>query len=86
MEFEVNLQKSIHTSDYEVFLRLLRRVRAEAGLTQAELAQRLGQTQSFVSKVERGERRLDVVELRWWCRAMGISLTEFVDRFDRELG
>lgn len=86
MKFEVNLQKSIHTSDYEVFLRILRRVRAEAGLTQSELAQRLGQTQSFVSKVERGERRLDVVELRWWCRAMGVPLVEFVDRFERELG
>ncbi len=86
MEFEVNLQKSIHTSDYEVFLRLLRRVRAEAGLTQSELAQRLGQTQSFVSKVERGERRLDVVELRWFCDAMGVPLVEFVDRFERELG
>ncbi len=86
MEFEVNLQKSIHTSDYEVFLRLLRRVRAEAGLTQSELAQRLGQTQSFVSKCERGERRLDVVELRWFCDAMGVPLVEFVDRFERELG
>jgi len=50
------------------FLQRLRRARKEAGLTQAEVAKRLGRTQSFVTKAERGERRLDVVELRAFAR------------------
>jgi transcriptional regulator with XRE-family HTH domain len=64
---------------------LLRQVRAEAGLRQADLAQRLGQPQSFVSKYESGERRLDVLELRTICLAIGISLEEFAARLERSL-
>lgn len=79
------MQKSIHSRDYEVFLSLLRRTRVEAGLTQVALAEKLGQTQSFVSKVERGERRLDVVELRWWCLELGVPLGEFMRGLEEEL-
>lgn len=80
------MPKSVDRSEYDVFLQLLRRARDEAGMTQVQLADRLEQTQSFVSKVERGERRLDVVELRWWCGAMGLSLSDFVGRLEQELG
>lgn len=62
---------------------LLRQIRAEAGLRQSDLAQRLGQPQSFVSKYESGERRLDLLEIRDICTAVGISLQEFVRRFER---
>lgn len=72
------MRKSIHTPEYARFLALLRGARVAAGLTQGELAERLGATQSFVSKVERGERRLDVLELRSFCWAMGTSLSAFV--------
>ena len=47
----------------------LKKAREEAGLTQAQLALRIGETQTFVSKCERGERRIDVIELRAFCRA-----------------
>jgi transcriptional regulator with XRE-family HTH domain len=77
------MEKSIFTEDYLVFLRCLREARARAGLTQAGLAERLGQTQSWVSKCERGERRLDVVELRAFCQAMEVSLPGFMERFER---
>lgn len=60
---------------------LLRRVREEAKLTQAQLAQRLGQTQSYVSKCENGEQRLDLVELEDVCKAIGLPLAEFVRRY-----
>ncbi len=80
------MPKSVDRSEYDVFLKLLRRARDEAGLTQVQLADRLAQTQSFVSKVERGERRLDVVELRWWCGAMSLSLSDFAARLEQELG
>ena len=63
---------------------LLREVRTEKGLTQVELAERLNEPQSFVSKYESGERRLDVLELREVCAALKISLTEFVGRLERE--
>ena len=72
------MPKSVFTDDYAVFVRHLREAREGAGLTQEQLAARLGLGQSFVSKVERGERRLDVVELGAVCAALGVSLVEFV--------
>ncbi|HUS47321.1 MAG TPA: helix-turn-helix transcriptional regulator [Phycisphaerae bacterium] len=64
---------------------LLRRVRLEAGLRQQDLAKLLGVPQSFVSKYESGERRLDLVEIRQICRAMGMSLSRFVRMFEESL-
>jgi transcriptional regulator with XRE-family HTH domain len=61
---------------------LLRQIRMEAGLRQDDLAGRLKQSQSFVSKYESGERRLDLLELQQICRAVGLSLNEFVQRFE----
>lgn len=63
-------------------VRLVRDLRLEAGVTQVELARRLGVDQSLVSKVERRERRLDVAELRRVCSALGVSLGEFVTRLE----
>lgn len=60
---------------------LLRQVRVEAGLTQAAVAKSIGQTQSYVSKYEQGEQRLDLLELEAVCNAVGVPLTEFVRRF-----
>ena len=79
------MEKSIYLPEYAVFLRQLRACRQAAGLTQAELAARLGATQSFVSKCERGERRLDVVELRAFCQALGVGLSEFTQEFEQSL-
>jgi transcriptional regulator with XRE-family HTH domain len=66
------------------FLSLLRQARLDAGLRQADLARKLGEPQSFVSKYESGERRLDLLELREICAALGLSLTEFVRRLEGE--
>ncbi len=79
------MEKSIHSRDYAVVLRLLKATRQRKGVTQQQLAARLGQTQSFVSKCERGERRLDVVELRTFCRALGWTLSRFVQELETEL-
>lgn len=79
------MQKSVHNPEYAVFLSLLRRARMEAGLSQVDLAERLQETQSFVSKCERGERRIDIIELRLFCSAIGVTLTEFTARIEREL-
>lgn len=60
---------------------LLRQVRQRANLTQSQLAEMVGQTQSYVSKYENGEQRLDLVELEAVCKAVGISLTDFVEQY-----
>lgn len=56
------MRKSIYNSDYNSFLTLLIKARKEIGLTQSELAAKLNKPQSFVSKYESGERRIDVIE------------------------
>jgi transcriptional regulator with XRE-family HTH domain len=78
--------KSIHSGDYKVFLAVLRHARERARLTQEEVAKRLGGTQTFVSKCERGERRLDLLELKDVCDGLGIDLVDLVRRFDEALG
>ncbi len=74
--------KSTFTRDNTIFLELLRKEREDAGVTQVELAKRLRQTQSYVSRSERGERRLDLVETRWYCQGIGISLAQFSEKFE----
>ena len=66
-------------------LALLREVRLDAKLRQVDLAERMGQPQSFVSKCESGERRLDILELRSLCKAVGIPLEQFVARLEQRL-
>ena len=66
------------------FLRLLRRVRIEAKVTQAQLAKSLGVTQGRISKYEQGERRVDLLELKVVCDALGLRLADFVERFEAE--
>lgn len=68
--------KSIHDQRYIETVALLRRARESTGITQRELARRLGRPQSYVSKVETCERRLDYVELLELCRAIGVALDE----------
>ena len=77
--------KTIHSTEYADFLRLLRQFREKQGLTQEQLAKRLDTTQSFISKCERGERRIDALELRAFCRAMGVSMTAFVAELEEVL-
>jgi len=60
---------------------LLRQVRLDANITQLQLAEKIEQTQSYVSKYESGEQRLDLIELETVCEAVGISLTDFVERY-----
>ncbi len=78
------MRKSIHSSEQRRLESLLRAVRDEAGLRQVDVAKRLGRPQSFVSKYEAGERRLDLVELQTVCHALGITLADFVGRFERD--
>jgi transcriptional regulator with XRE-family HTH domain len=79
------MQKSLHSTQQQVLLALLRRVRFDRLLTQHELAERIGMSQSDISKVERGVRRLDVVELRAWVMGLGLSLGDFISELEAEI-
>lgn len=80
------MDKSIHTEEYAALLALLREARQAANLTQVQLAERLGQSQSFVTKVETGDRRLDLIQLRTICLALGTTLPAFVEKLEQRLG
>lgn len=68
--------KSIYTDDYINIISVLRSTRINKNITQAEMAKLLNTTQSFVSKVENRERRLDVIELLSWIDALGVSVSD----------
>src|SRR4051812_3047629 len=67
------MRKSTHTPEYAALRTRLAALRAGAGLSQRGLAERLSVPHSWVAKVESGERRIDLVEFGWFCRACGVS-------------
>lgn len=77
--------KSIGTPEQKKLLVLLRQIRLDAGLRQEDLAQLLGKPQPYVSRYESGERRLDILELREVCRAVGVKLADFARDFEKSL-
>lgn len=77
--------KSLHTNQNEVFLSMLRRLRHAQRLRQSDLATRLGRGQATVSKVERGVRRLDVIELRAWLAALDVDFLDFMYELSSKL-
>ncbi|HUS59168.1 MAG TPA: helix-turn-helix transcriptional regulator [Planctomycetota bacterium] len=79
------MEKTIYSAQEKILRNLLRQIRLDANLRQADLAQRLNEPQSFISKYESGERRLDIIELRNVCSSLGISLVDLVKRFERAL-
>ena len=67
------MPKSVFTDAYASFLEVLIAARKGAGVTQIELGERLGKPQTFVSRFERGARRLDVIEVYAIARALNIE-------------
>lgn len=78
------MSKSVFSDRYEQFRTLLVNARTTARVTQKELAKKLGRPQSYVSKYERGERRLDVVELLDIARALGINPSKVIQQLEGE--
>lgn len=70
------MPKTIYRHEHAVLLSLLKKYRNEAGLTQVQCSKALGRPQSFMSDVESGTRRLDVVQVRDLCKVLGITLTK----------
>ena len=69
----------------EQLQRILRELRVDRGLRQIDVARAVKRHQSFVSKYETGERRLDILEIREVCGALGISLASFAKLLERAL-
>lgn len=76
------MYKTTHSRHYRVFLQTLIDVRVEKGITQVDLARTLNESQSWISKCERGVRRLDLVEVGLWCAALKVGLGTFVRRYE----
>jgi len=68
------------SDDYREMLRLLKEARKKKGLTQVEVAEALGWGQSLVSKIERGEIRIDPIELRRFAELYGVELSDLVPK------
>ena len=79
------MDKSVHSPEYACFLRQLKRAREAAGLSQTEVAARLKEPQSWVSRVETGETRMHVIELRAYCLAIGLEPSEFMTALEASL-
>lgn len=77
------MSKSVYSAQYKRLLRLLVSAREERGLTQVHVARAIGKPQSFVSKAESGERRLDIVELLQILDALRADPIEFVRSYLR---
>ncbi len=75
----------MHTASYRCFLEVLKSAREAAGLSQREFAKKLGVYHQYVNKCETGERQLNLVELREWCAALEVPLSQFVMTWEQAL-
>lgn len=82
---KLGMEKSVFTEEYQALVRLLVEQRKSAGLTQEELARRLRKPQSFVSKYENGQRRLDIVEFLAIANALDADPHPIVEKVRRGL-
>ncbi|QNN68768.1 helix-turn-helix domain-containing protein [Thermomonas carbonis] len=74
--------KSIYQDAYQSLLTLLVEARNTSGLTQQQVADKLGRPQSFISKIENGDRRLDVIEFLEICRLLDTDPHALLKRID----
>ncbi|QVI85618.1 helix-turn-helix domain-containing protein [Pseudomonas viridiflava] len=79
------MTKAIYRREHVIFLQVLKRMRVESGMTQAQCSAALRRPQSFMSDVERGVRRLDTVQLRDLCQVLGKDLISFAKSFEQAL-
>lgn len=79
------MTKAIYRREHVIFVQVLKRMRVESGMTQAQCSAALGRPQSFMSDVERGVRRLDTVQLRDLCLVLRSDLTSFSAVYEHAL-
>ncbi|WP_395642646.1 helix-turn-helix domain-containing protein [Rudaea sp.] len=79
------MPKSIYNVQYRAMLELLKQQREASGVLQADLGKRLKIAQSSISRIESGDRRIDPIELRNYCLAIGLDFPTFVGRLEEKL-
>lgn len=72
------MPRAIYTKDHRKIVARLKKARFEVGLGQVEVAKKLGKTQSYLSKIESGQRRFDVLQLKEFAKLYKKSLDYFV--------
>ena len=72
------MEKTIHQQEYRQIVEKLKKARKEAGFTQIQVSQKLSKPQSYISKVEAGEQRIDVIELKIFADLYRKSLNFFI--------
>jgi len=73
------------SSQEEILLKILKNIRTVTGMSQRDLMQKLERPQSYISKYETGERRLDLLELKELCDACGIKLVDVAQQVEDEI-
>lgn len=79
------MQKSIHQTRYHIMIALLRQKRELAGITQIQLSNKLGVSQTIISKIETCERRIDVIELIDICNVINVSFVDFFNELNKKI-
>lgn len=74
------MSKIIYSEDHKFLTEQLKKARIEAGFDQKKAAEQLGKTQSYISKIESGQRRVDVVQLKEFAKAYKKSLDFFIKK------
>ena len=74
------MSKTIYSKDHKFLTEQLKKARLEAGLNQEKVAELLGKTQSYISKIEAGQRRIDVIQLKEFAKTYKKSLDYFIKK------
>lgn len=79
------MAKSIYDINHQILCDLLYRLRLNSGLKQSDLANKLNVPQSYISKIENCQRRVDIIELKNICKVYDLTLIEFIQKYEEEL-
>lgn len=72
------MTKSLYSNDHKHLVEQLKKARKEVGMDQKDVAKALGKTQSYISKIEAGQRRVDVIQLKELARIYKKSISFFI--------